>query len=124
MDYTQRAVYRQGDAGERMRTRLKLKPGQRGTIKLTRQYGDRLLCVRYRYDAARQRRYKTVELVVDEAPWEPPSKTVVDVRVFRSEPVLRARVREAGGRWNRQKKAWELPYGAVRALHLEDRIIA
>jgi hypothetical protein len=37
-----------------MRTRLHLKPGQKGTKQLLAQYGDRLVCVRYRYDAAAQ----------------------------------------------------------------------
>jgi hypothetical protein len=49
-----------------MRTRLKLNPGQRGTKKLVSQYGDRLVCVRYRYDAQQKKRFKTVELIVDE----------------------------------------------------------
>ena len=42
-----------------MRTRLHLKPGQRGTKLLLAQYGDRLVCVRYRYDAQRRKRFKT-----------------------------------------------------------------
>lgn len=54
-----------------MRTRLKLKPGQRGTKKLLNQYGEQLVCVRYRYDAERKKRFKTVELIVDEIDWEP-----------------------------------------------------
>jgi hypothetical protein len=36
-----------------MKTRVKLKPGQRGTKKLLDQYGDALVCVRYRYDRER-----------------------------------------------------------------------
>ena len=55
------------------RVRLHLKPGQKGTKQLLAQYGDRLLCVRYRYDAQRKKRLKTVELVVAEHDWEPPS---------------------------------------------------
>ena len=35
------------------RVRLHLKPGQKGTKQLLAQYGDRLICVRYRYDARR-----------------------------------------------------------------------
>jgi hypothetical protein len=35
------------------RVRLHLKPGQKGTKQLLAQYGDRLICVRYRYDAQR-----------------------------------------------------------------------
>ncbi|MEJ5346981.1 MAG: hypothetical protein WHS83_18885 [Chloroflexus sp.] len=54
-----------------MRTRLKLKPGQRGTKKLQALYGDRLICVRYRYDIATGRRLKTIELIVDEKVWVP-----------------------------------------------------
>ncbi|WP_322816587.1 hypothetical protein [Chloroflexus sp.] len=54
-----------------MRTRLKLKPGQRGTKKLQALYGDRLICVRYRYDFETGRRFKTIELIVDEKAWSP-----------------------------------------------------
>ena len=31
--------------------------------------------------------------------------------------------RAAGGRWNRKEKLWQLPYGEVLALGLEDRIV-
>ena len=54
-----------------MRTRLHLKPGQKGTKQLLAQYGDRLVCVRYRYDAQRKKRFKTVELNVAECDWDP-----------------------------------------------------
>jgi len=48
-----------------MITRLKLKPGQRGTKALVEQHGDALVCIRFRYDAASRTRFKTVELVVE-----------------------------------------------------------
>lgn len=54
-----------------MRTRLTLTPGQNGTKHLVDKYGDRLVCVRYRYDEAKQRRLKTVELIVEESEWLP-----------------------------------------------------
>jgi hypothetical protein len=44
-----------------MITRLKLKPGQKGTNALSKKYGDALICVRYRYDEASRTRIKTVE---------------------------------------------------------------
>ena len=47
------------------RVRLSSKPGQPGTKSLVAQYGERLVCVRYRYDAQKRRRFKTVELIVD-----------------------------------------------------------
>ena len=34
-------------------------------------YGDRLVCVRYRYDAQRTMRLKTVEIIVAERDWQP-----------------------------------------------------
>ena len=107
-----------------MRTRLTLRPGQRGTKRLARRFGDRLVAVRYRYDAERRRRLKTVEVIVDEVPWEPPASALVAVRVRLDEPVLRGRVKEAGGRWDPRRKVWELSYGAVRALALENRLVA
>lgn len=54
-----------------MRVRLVRRPGQHGTKEYLQAYGDRLICVRYRYDAAAKRRYKTIEIIVDEAPWAP-----------------------------------------------------
>jgi len=45
-----------------MRTRLTLRPGQDGAKQMQAQYGDRLVCVRYRYDDRRQKRFKTVEV--------------------------------------------------------------
>ena len=48
-------------------------PGQAGTKRLVQQYGDRLFCVRYRYDTERRMRYKTAEIIVSEAPWQPPA---------------------------------------------------
>ena len=55
-----------------MKTRLILKPGQRGTKGLAEKYGDTLLCVRFRYDVKQRQRLKTVELVVERTAWTPP----------------------------------------------------
>lgn len=54
-----------------MSARVTLIPGRNGTKKLLRQYGDRLLRVRYRYDSTTGRRQKTVELLVEDVPWIP-----------------------------------------------------
>jgi len=111
-----------------MRTLLHLKPGQKGTKQLLTQYGDRLVCVRYRYDAQRKKRFKTVELITAEREWEPPpprfaASAIVGVRVGFAEAELRARVKQAGGKWNRQRKVWEMRYDQVVALKLEARIV-
>ena len=46
--------------------KTEIEPGQKGTKRLVEKFGDALLCVRYRYDANRGVRLKTVELVVEE----------------------------------------------------------
>jgi hypothetical protein len=85
-----------------MRTLLHLKPGQKGTKQLLTQYGDRLVCVRYRYDAQRKRRFKTVELIVAEREWEPPpprfaADTIVEVHVGFTEVEMRDQVKQGVG---------------------------
>jgi hypothetical protein len=109
-----------------MFTGTKLKPGQKGTKKMVAEYGSRLLCVRYRYDAARGRRYKTVELIVDESDWKPPrqkAREVVKLRVGAFERDWQRRVRAAGGRWNPAERVWELRYDKALEIGAEGRII-
>jgi hypothetical protein len=110
-----------------MRTRLKLNPGQRGTRKLVAEHGDRLVCVRYRYDETRRKRYKTVELIVDEVEWTPGGpvdpQAVVRIRVEGYERELRARVKQAGARWKPQEKVWEISHAAAKTLGIQDRIV-
>ncbi|MDM8552932.1 hypothetical protein QUF72_22830 [Desulfobacterales bacterium HSG2] len=57
-----------------MKTRLILKPGQKGTKKLVDIYGDRLVRVRYRYDEKRKKRLKTAEVLIEETDWDPERK--------------------------------------------------
>ncbi|QXE88964.1 hypothetical protein KP003_00350 [Geomonas nitrogeniifigens] len=48
-----------------MKSRLNLKPGQRGTKHLVEKYGDALQYIRYRYDEEHGVRLKTVEIIVE-----------------------------------------------------------
>ena len=109
--------------------RLTLKPGQKGTQQLVATYGERLVCVRYRYDPGRKKRFKTVEIIVGERDWEPPRPRMADdqlvgVRVAFEEVEVRARVKQAGGTWDRPRRVWQLAYGDAVALGLRDRVIA
>jgi len=54
-----------------MQVKATLAPGQNGTRQLVQQYGNQLVCVRYRYDKTRQKRIKTIALIVDEQGWIP-----------------------------------------------------
>jgi hypothetical protein len=105
-----------------MSIRLTRKPGQKGTRQLQLVYGDKLVCVRYRYDEAKRKRSKTVELVVEEHEWMP-DDTLVRVRVAWGEKDLGVKVKQAGGRWLSDVKLWELPYGKAVALGLAERVV-
>ena len=64
-----------------MQIKTCLKPGQKGTKRWCERFGDRLLSVRYRYDAAKKRRYTTFEIIVEEGPWKPePGKSITGYR--------------------------------------------
>jgi hypothetical protein len=110
-----------------MKTRLILKPGQRGTKNLTNKYGEDLICVRFRYDETTQQRLKTIELVVERADWKPPLKkftaaTVVALRIEGYETELRKKVKAAGGKWNPEKRLWHVKYCDIAGTELEKHI--
>lgn len=105
-----------------MRTRLTLAPGLPGTKALVAKYGERLVCVRYRYDAERHKRYKTVELIVDEAPWHP-AREVVLLRLGAEGQAVQTQLEAAGGRWNPQRALWEIERDVAIRLGLEEYIV-
>ena len=110
-----------------MKTRAVRRPGDRGTKKLVAQYGDRLVCVRYRYDEARKKSVKTVEVIVEETEWVPPSEPspdlLVKVRIHWHEEELRERVKRERGRWDPDSKLWEVRHGTAAALGIANRIV-
>ena len=104
-----------------MRTRLTLRPHQRGAKRLLAQYGDRLVCVRHRYDAEQKKRWKTVELIIEEHEWNPAqvapaADQMMWLRVAGGEVDLRGQVKAAGGKWRPQQQVWEVRYDQVVAL--------
>ncbi|MBI3330464.1 MAG: hypothetical protein HYZ81_27610 [Nitrospinae bacterium] len=110
-----------------MRAQVTLQPGQKGTKKLLEKYADQLICVRYRYDEARQRQLTTVELIVEETPWRPggaKSKGAVlaGVRVGVQEVPLQRQVKRAGGRWNPTRRVWEVRRDQALKLGWQDRM--
>ena len=112
-----------------METRLTLRPGMPGT--LLARYGERLVCVRYLYDEARRLRLKTVELVIEEAPWRGRARKprrydhdLVGVRIDWHETELRIAVKKAGGIWRPRQKLWEVSWDAVRTLGIGHRVVA
>ncbi len=107
-----------------MQARRTLTPGQKGTKKFLDRYGDQLFCVRYRYDKLQRKRFTTVELIVEESGWTPPERpSFVGVRVELKETDLQRRIKQAGGRWNREKGVWEISYDQAIALGLKTRMV-
>ena len=117
-----------------METRLHLKPGQNGTKQLVQKYGERLVCVRYRYDSENGLRHKTVELIEETVPWRPANtreqhlmqrtaEEPVLIKIAYEERELREQVRQAGGRWQPAERAWAVPYRVAETLGLLDRIV-
>jgi hypothetical protein len=106
-----------------------LKPGQKGTKALVEKYGDSLLCVRYRKDAGRKVRVKTVEIIVEEKEYMSGSlpyrdEDIVQVMVAFSEKTLRSELKAVGGKWDSEERIWHIPYGAIRGNEqLEKRIL-
>lgn len=110
-----------------MKIRRTLLPNDPGTKGLLAKYGKDLICVRYRYDTERNKKITTAEIIVNEAEWKrnekkiPPNKIMFITTAF-GEKKLGALIRSAGGKWNSEKKAWELTYREVKRLGLEDRL--
>jgi len=92
------------------------------------EYGDNLICVRYRYDKQKNLKLKTIEVIVEEQHWEMDTKRIphnkcLAIKVYYNETHLKNVVKSAGGKWNQTKRAWILPYAEIVNLGLEGRII-
>ncbi|HMV82493.1 MAG TPA: hypothetical protein PLD20_19680 [Blastocatellia bacterium] len=108
-----------------MQARRTLVPGQKGTKKFLDHYGEKLICVRYRYDERRRKRMTTVEIIVEESAWTPPAiaePVIVGLRVGINEVAVQRQIKQAGGKWNRQLQVWEILSDRAIALGLTDRI--
>ena len=111
-----------------MITRRTVYPGDPGSKKWCKLYGDKLLCVRYKYDYPNKKRITTIELIADEQDWKPnetfiPKNKIVQLRINYGEVDLARKVKSLGGKWNKAGKVWELAYGYVQTLGLTKRIV-
>jgi hypothetical protein len=106
-----------------LRVVKKLPPHARGAIGLAQQFGEALVCVRHRVDAAGKLRYTTVELLVDKKPIRARAQAMAEIRIGPEETALRAMVKAAGGRWDPQQRTWRLPRRLVGILRLTDRLL-
>ena len=100
-----------------MRVIKTMRPGERGTRRFQRSYGERLCAVRYRKSDCGRRIVTTIEIIVDEREQAPPGishnallaarrSRPVALRIAYREMELRQLIKEAGGRWSRSGRAW------------------
>lgn len=101
-----------------------MRPGTRGTAKLVRDYGDRLISVRYRYSDTPPTRFTTVEIVVATAPWKVSPRRNVHVDVKSWEADLREKIRAVGGKWVPKAARWRMRYDRALGLGIEPTRIA
>lgn len=117
-----------GASAPRGDVRKTLRPGQKGTGRFVRDWGDRLVCVRYRYDAKGKIRYTTVEIVTSEIrPWTPPPAphpdALVWLRVRPDEWRVIKGLRAERAFWDGSRKLWRARYESVERLRLRRRIL-
>ncbi len=116
-----------------MRVIKTMRPGDRGTGRFQRRFGDRLCAVRYRKSACGTRVLTTVEIIVDErakAPARVSHNTLhalqraeaVALQIAYDETELRQMVKQAGGRWSRRGRAWVMRRDRAVGLGLAHRV--
>ncbi len=107
------------------RVSKRLTPGQNGTKRLQAEYGNALVCVRYRLDG--RKRCTTVELVIDEQELPPPAtrlQDIVAVTIGYQERALRDQAKKLGAHWDAERRVWLMPRSTAKAIGLEARIQA
>ena len=110
-----------------------IKPGDKGSLRFLKQYGEQLVAVRYRKQG--RQRLTTIEVIVerrerkmtqadfDAIDIHPPGQ-VVALRINFNETEWQEKIKQAGGSWDRKHKVWHLIYRNAVALGLKDRIVS
>jgi hypothetical protein len=94
------------------------RPDCNGAKRLARRYGDRLVCIRHRLNAAGTVRYTTVELLIERVPVVARSRTRIAIRVPAATKATRQRLLASGAQWQPQQRYWILPRNVARNLRL------
>ncbi|WP_298834392.1 hypothetical protein [uncultured Piscinibacter sp.] len=99
-----------------------MQPGERGAIRLMRQYGDQLVCVRYRQSGTGEERLTTVELIIERTVIRKRCDEIVSFKIKDSESALRREALRRGARFDSKTRLWRLPRHEVLSLGLRHRI--
>ena len=107
---------------DRWHVAKKMKPSQRGAIKLARLHGEQLLCVRYRENPDGTERLTTIELVVERSVIQKRNDPVVSFKIKQNEIELRGLAMAKGAKYDGKHFMWKLPRSEVIRMGLRSRI--
>jgi hypothetical protein len=100
-----------------------MRPNDRGAVKLTRLYGEELLCVRYRTNRGADERITTVELIVDRVAVQKRSgDDLVAFKIKGNEFELQRWARSRGATYDRHTRMWRLQRRMIIEMGLQHRI--
>ena len=110
-----------------------IQPSANGAKRFQREWGDKLVAVRYR-NASESHVHTTIEIIVDTR-LKPTNTTCykrkhaylrsqfVAVKIEFDEIELRGRIKRLGAKWSKELKCWLTTYSNVVSLGMTDRII-
>lgn len=117
-----------------MKVTKTIRSHQSGAQRFKRQWGDKLIAVRYRHDSVHNELITTIEIEVDRRP--APEKgicqrahlaarraNIVALTISFNENDLRHRVKQAGAKWSKVGKLWLISRNTAISLGLKDRIV-
>lgn len=99
-----------------------MQPGDRGAVRLMRQHGDALVCVRYWTSGTGEERLTTIELVVARTVIRKRLDTIVAFKIKDNEARLRRKALQRGAVFDSATRLWKLPRHEVISLGLGHRI--
>lgn len=99
-----------------------MQPGERGAVRLLRDYGDQLVCVRYRTSGNGDERLTTVELVIDRTVIRKRGDQIVAFKIRDHETRLRREALKRGAWFDATTGLWNLARHDVLSLGLRHRI--
>ena len=99
------------------------RPDRNGAKRFAKRYGDQLVCVRHRLDAAGTVRYTTVELLVESTPVDLPARSKVAVRIPAGDKATRRLMLAGGAQWQPKQKYWLLPRIVASNLRLLRHVV-
>ena len=104
------------------RVAKKIKPSERGAIKIARNYGSELLCVRYRENPDGTERLTTVELVVERVMIQKRDDPIVSFKIKAEEIDLRHLAQSKKATYDSRNQMWNLVRSEVLRMGLRSRI--